>query len=139
MAEYKRINNFDEVVTKLIAKAEAALSKEADNYEAVLAECLNALRQALDEKNNSDAIRIVYSIKGVAGTLGWPLVSTAAGYFRHVLEEQGKIKKIDETISVHMHTLELLFKNQMKGEHPEGIKLIKNLHNLLLKHNINPS
>ena len=139
MKDFKRHKDFDKLVAKLIAKAEAALNKEAENYDAVLEESIETLKQAMEDSNYKNAIRIAYSIKGAAGSLGWPLVSTAAGYLRHVLEEKEKVAKIEETIAVHNHTLELLYKNKMKGDHPEGIKLIKNLHNLLIKYNITPT
>lgn len=135
----KRDKDFDALVARLVAKADASLNKEAENYDAVLGESLDALKLALADKNFSSAVKIAYSIKGAAGTLGWPLVSTSAGYLRHVLDEQDKIEKLDETIAVHVHTLDLLYKNQMKGDHPEGIKLIKNLYALLVKYNITPT
>lgn len=136
---HKRVKDFDKIVTRLIAKADAALKKEAVNYDAILGESLATLKKALASNNMKDAIRISYSIKGAAGTLGWPLVSTAAGYLRHVLEENEKVEKLNETIAVHVSTLEILYKNKMKGEHEEGIKLIKNLYNLLIKYNISPA
>lgn len=130
---------FENLVLRLIAKAESALNKEAENYDAILEESLSTLKVALDDKNIKDSIRIAYSIKGSAGSLGWPLVSTAAGYLRHVLAEEEKVSKFDETVAVHMSTLELLYKNKMKGENPEGIKLIKNLFNLLVSYDITPT
>lgn len=135
----KRDEKFEEMVSLLIAKADRALEKEADGYDEILEESLKTLRVALDAGNTKDSIRISYSIKGVAGSLGWPLVSTAAGYLRHVLAEEEKVTKFDETIAVHILTLDLLYKNKMKGEHPEGIKLIKHLYNLLVNYNITPT
>lgn len=131
--------DFEALVSELIARADAALVKEAENYDVVLAESIAALKQALSDDNYKDASRIAYSIKGAAGSLGWPLASTAAGYLRHVLDETHKVDKIDESIAVHVNTLELLYKNQMKDDHPEGIKLIKNLYNLLVKFDITPT
>ena len=139
MADNKRNKDFDAIVSRLIAKADTAMETVAEGYDDVLEESIAALKQALGDNNTKDAIKIAYGIKGAAGSLGWPLVSTAAGYLRHVLEERDKVEKIEETIAVHVHTLELLFKNQMKGDHPEGIQLIKNLFSLLEKYNITPS
>ena len=128
----------DKIVASLVARADRAMDEEAENYDAILGESIEALQKAVAEKNTEEAIVIAYSIKGAAGTMGWPLASQAAGFLRHVLEEEEKVSKLQDTISVHLHTLDLIYKNKMKGDEPEGVELIKNLYNLLLAYHINP-
>jgi len=128
----------------LVRRAESAIEKEAENYDEVLEVNLRELRACADTGNYKEASKLAYSIKGAAGSMGWPLISTAAGFLRHVFDEhaleaedrQGQLKKI---VGVHLDTLDLIFKNQMKGDDKVGVGLVKELYALLEKYDIQPS
>jgi|GEM_PF-2504262 len=126
-------------IRHLVRRAEKALAKEAENYDEVLEVNLRELRASVKAANYKDGAKLAYSIKGAAGSMGWPLISTAAGFLRHVLEKEDQVDQLKNVANVHLDTLDLIFKEQMKGEHQVGVGLIKELYALLEKYEINPS
>ena len=125
-------------IRHLVRRAEKALEKEAENYDEVLEVNLRDLRVSVDAGNYEEGAKLAYSLKGAAGSMGWPLISTAAGFLRHVLEEEDKIDQLSNVVGVHLDTMDLIFKDEMKGENQIGVGLIKELFALLEKYEINP-
>jgi HPt (histidine-containing phosphotransfer) domain-containing protein len=129
---------YEKIIRRLVNQAEQRMETEAKDYDPLLGDSLNKLRQAIREEAYEDAISIAYGIKGAAGTMGWPLASKAAGFMRHALEDKHKIDKAHEAIKVHMDTLDLIYRKRLKKEDQTGVQLIKDLHAMLLKYNIQP-
>lgn len=135
------MSNLDDVrreADRLISKAEKAVEKHSVEFESGLEDRILSLRAATQSENYSEASQIAYRLKGAAGSFGWPMISIAAGFMRHVLEEQDKINNPEKVIIVHLETIELIFSKKLKGRTKEGIDLIQQLNTILDKFEIKP-
>lgn len=115
-----------------IARANKVMEEMGEGYDERLAELLQGLDAALGRDDRAEAALISHTMKGEAGMFGWPLVSAAAGWLRQILEaETGPCRT--KTVVVHVDTIRLIILKGMKGEHPTGQKLIRELYQIVEK------
>ena len=121
-----------------IAEAEAVIEQYKESYGARLERHLADLRSALHSHDVTTLTRVANLLKGEAGTMGWPLVSQAAGWLRQVLDAERDAMDI-AAVTLFVQSLERMVADQMVGEPPEGIVLVKELHALALSRGITPA
>lgn len=111
----------------MLERAERAIQNLAENYEAELTEDLAQLKKHLECAEWTDAQHYAYKIKSAAGTMGWPLISTASNFLVHALTGRDQIPQFEDIILIQFETLDLIHKEGMKGEDPCGVLLVKEL------------
>jgi len=109
-----------------IRNAHIAVEAIADDYPARLHAHLNEVERSI-ENRDSQRIKVLSNlIRGEGTTMGWPLVSEAAGGLWHLLEEEGD--KVDgELLSIFAQSLRKLAQEDLKGRTKQGITLIQEL------------
>lgn len=117
----------------LVERAEKALEKAKEDYSSKLEEDLDELLAAVASDDREKVIHLSYRIKGRAGTVGWPLVSAAANAMAKLMERCPDMALGDESVTVHIDTLNLLFRDGMEGEDPRGQPLVRALYKIVEK------
>ncbi len=123
---------------RLVGRAEEALEELQGGYEEQLGEDLMRLRKFAEEEHYQAAAALAYRIKGAAGTLGWPLISVAANFLGHVIRSLDQTSKGQDALRVHLDTIDLIYAERLKGEHPKGRVLVRELAAVLVKYDIEP-
>jgi len=129
---------FDTDGQALVKAANAKMQAYEAEFAAQLTQSLADLRQAMKEERRADAAVMAYELSSRAGSVGWPLVSVVARWLRQILED-GKENCLDAVPTLALGALELLSKNQYRGEHPEGQILLRETHALLVKKGYHPA
>ena len=111
----------------LAARADKEVEKIKESYPERLRQSFAVLENMIHADEFDKAMTIAYSIKGVAGTLGWPLVSDAAGYLYRFLDIAGARGDLKGLTDIYMNTLSILVRENMQGMDPRGVELLKNL------------
>ena len=120
-----------------IADADTVIAEFKQTYDARLGSHLNGLRNALENRDVADMVAIANDLKGEAGTMGWPLVSQAAGWLRQVLDARPDAMDIP-AVTLFVHSLERMVADGMVGEPPDGVVLIKELYALAVSRGVTP-
>lgn len=118
---------------EMLARADQIVEEAGAEYAAALGDDLGVLRADVVAGNRDAVMRQAYRIKARAGTLGWPLVSTGANALAKLLERCPDLALEEESVAVHMETLDLLFQENMKGEDPRGKPLVRALYKIVEK------
>lgn len=118
---------------QMILRANQIVEDASVQYEAALGGDLAILRADITEGNRSSAIHQAYRIKGRAGTLGWPLISAGVNALAKLLERCPDLALGEESVTVHLETLSLMFQQKMKGEDPRGQPMVRDLYKILEK------
>ena len=114
-------------VETLTALADAEVDKIKENYPARLKQSFEVLESMINSDEFDKATTIAYSIKGVAGTLGWPLVSEASGYLYRFLDLAGVHTDLKALTDIYINTLSVLVREGLDGMNPRGVELVKAL------------
>ena len=118
---------------ELVGRAEKALQEAKKDYSTKLEEDLKELEAAVAADDRDKVVNLSYQIKGRAGTVGWPLVSAAANAMAKLMERCPDMALGDESVTVHIDTLNLLFRDGMEGEDPRGQPLVRALYKIVEK------
>ncbi len=121
-----------------IANAHTAIDECSENYRTRLEHHLGELRQALQNRDKASLTRVANDLKGEAGTMGWPLVSQAAGWMRQLLDAEPETVDILSN-SLFVQSLERMVADDMTGESAEGVELVKQLYALAIRRGIKPA
>lgn len=116
-----------------VASADVAIAETKENFDEVLAGDLLELRKIAQSGTRAETIGLAYRIKGRAGTVGWPLISSAANALAKLLERSGALSLKSASVNVHLDTLELLYRENMKGEDARGQPLVRELYKIVEK------
>lgn len=118
---------------ELVERAEKVLVEAKKDYSTRLEEDLSELEAAVTADDRDRVVHLSYQIKGRAGTVGWPLVSAAANAMAKLMERCPNMALGDESVTVHIDTLNLLFREGMEGEDPRGQPLVRALYKIVDK------
>ncbi len=118
---------------ELVARAEKVLLKAKKDYTNTLEDDLSDLDAAVAGDDREKVVHLAYQIKGRAGTVGWPLISSAANALAKLLERCPDMALSEESVAVHTDTLGLLFRDGMEGEDPRGQPLVRALYKIVEK------
>lgn len=118
---------------EMLERADAAVESMADDYEVRLIADLAELDNAISSGDREQTLTLAHTIAGQAGTFDWPLISQAAGWLRRLLEEKDTIELSGPEVSVFSESLKLMHREEMKGERPDGLTLIRQLHLIMEK------
>ncbi len=120
-----------------IKEAEAALIPFKENYATRLKSHLAQMQEALETEDFATLAILANNLKGEAGTMGWPLVSQAAGWMRQLLEAE-KDEPDLPAITLFVQALAHMFAEKMVGEAEQGVVLIKQLYALAASRGVTP-
>lgn len=112
---------------QMLAKADAAVEKLSSGYVTVLLDELSKLRADLEAGNDEDAIILIHTIQGQAGSFGWPHITEAAIHLRKIIEVGANSPISAYTIKSIIDTMQLMLKNGLKGQTPQGKKLVSDI------------
>lgn len=111
----------------LTARADKEVDRIKETYPERLKQSFEVLEKMIDADEFDKATTIAYSIKGVAGTLGWPLVSEASGYLYRFLDLAGVHTDLKALTDIYINTLSVLVREGLSGMNPRGVELVKAL------------
>lgn len=121
-----------------ILEAEKALEEIKAEYPRRLRDTIDAMQAAADAADFGTLATVAYDLKGEAGTVGWPLVSHAAGWLRQALETEDADPD-PQVVAVFLQSIRRLAEPDLAGETADGIKLIKELHALCVSKDVDPA
>lgn len=112
---------------QMLANAEAAVEKLSAGYVPILLEELDKLSAELEAGNDEEALVLAHTIQGQAGTFGWPMVTQAAVHLYQIIEAQANNPISAYTIKSIIDTIRMMLDKGLKGETPEGKKLVADI------------
>lgn len=121
-----------------ILEAEKALEQIKAEYPTRLRDTLATMQAAADAGDFGKLATVAHDLKGEAGTVGWPLVSQAAGWLRQALEADDGDPD-PRVVAVFMQSIRRLAEPDLAGETADGIRLIKELYALCVSKDVNPA
>lgn len=118
---------------KMLARADEIVATASAEYDLRLSDDLDILCADIAAEKRQAAIHQAYRIKARAGTLGWPLVSAGVNALAKLLERCPDLALDGESVTVHLETLDLLLKENMRDEDPRGQPLVRALYKIVDK------
>lgn len=120
----KRIERLLERAGKIVAAAEVEFDQR-------LGREIDELRSVMSAGDHKAALTMAYRLKGRSGSLGWPLVASAANALAKLLERNPDMGTSDREADVFLEALDLICSQGMKGEDPRGQLLVRELYQLV--------
>ena len=113
---------------RFLHNANAVLDKASKEFNATLATQIADLVRAIETGDLDETLTQSYHIKATAGGFGWPLLSSAAGLL-HLLADRPAGEPV-HWILLHQFIVPLkaLTQEKFKGEHQDGVAMIKELY-----------
>ena len=112
---------------KMLEEADAAIAEFSANYVPFLKKELTRLNTHIKADFYEDALQIIHTIQGQAGSFGWPLITEGAGHL-YALLKRGKMSyAVAEPATAITALLGEMLDQNLQGETPKGKAIVSEI------------